>query len=121
MNVIVVIHGGAGCGVLRNERVAQQLRRRPPLRRIPLQAARDEVLELQRRSRRGLRRLRHADCDHEAGPIPLPAHREGKSAQVELQTTHPKAPNISGVPIVLAVIEIRVYSLRTHVRDRPDR
>ena len=121
MNMIVVIHGCAGRGLLRNERVPQQLRGRPPLRRIPLQAARDEVPELPRRSRRGLRRLRHADCAHEAGPIPLPANREGKSAQIKLQNTHPKAPNISGVPIVLAVIEIRVYSLRTHVRDRPDR
>lgn len=85
-----------------------------------LQAPRDEVPELPGRCGRGFRRLGHADGTHEAGPVPLAADGEGETTQIELENADSEAPNVAGVAIVLAVVEIGVDSLGAHVSDGAD-
>ena len=104
-----------------NERVRQQPRRSPPSRRIPLQASRHEIPKIRRGRVRRLRRLRHTNGAHQARPIPLPPNREREPPHVELQDAHAKAPDITGVSVVLSVIDVGVDPLGAHVRDRPHR
>lgn len=90
--------------VVQNERMPQQPRGGPAATWVPLQTAVDEVSEISGRRGRCLRRLRHTNGAHQAGPVALPPHREGESAHVELQDAHPEAPYVPQVPIVLAVV-----------------
>lgn len=48
-------------------------------------------------------------------------HIKGKPTHVKLQDADPKAPNIAGVGVVLALIEIGVDPLRAHVGYGPHR
>lgn len=105
--------------VPRDERVLQQLLRRPPPRRVPLQAARHEMPELRRRGGRRLRRLRHAYGAEEAGPVA--GHPEREPAQVDLQHADPEAPYVPRVRVVGAPVDIGVDPLGAHVRDRAHR
>lgn len=110
-----------GGHVVRNKRVAQQLSSRQSLGRIPLQTTGDEVPQLLGRRGRCFRWMRHANCAHETSPITWLCHRKRKPTQIELQNADPKAPDISGVAIVLAVIDISIDSLRTHVGNSSNR
>lgn len=101
-----------------DERVPQQLLRRPPPRRDPLQAARHEMPELRRRGGRRLRRLRHAYGAEEAGPVA--GDPEGEPAQVDLQHADAEAPDVPGVGVVGALVDVGVDPLGAHVRDGAD-
>lgn len=116
----IIVHLILSSGVLRDERMPQQHRRRPPCARFSLEATRDEVSELPGSGGRSLRWLRHADGAHQAGPIAPPPDVEGESAEIKLEDADAEAPNVAGVAVVLAVVEIGVDPLGAHVGDGPD-
>ncbi|KAK3427852.1 hypothetical protein EUGRSUZ_F03995 [Eucalyptus grandis] len=103
-----------------NERVPQQLAGGPPPDGLALQAARDEVPELRGSGGGGLGGIGHADGAHEAGPVALAADGEGEAPQVELEDADAEAPDVAGVTVVLAVVEVGVDALGAHVGDGAD-
>lgn len=103
---------------LSNKRMSQQPRSTPPSRRFSLQTPRNKIPKLRRGRYRRLRRRSHTNSTHQASPIPLPTNRKRKPSHVELQDANPKAPYITGISIVLTVVDVGVDPLRTHVRDR---
>lgn len=121
--ILIVARAGrrARRGILRDERMLQQLLRSPSLARIPLETAGNEISKLRRSSGRCLRRLRHANGTHEAGPIPLPPDRKRKSPQVKFQYADTQTPYIPSVPVVLPVIQICVDSFGAHVGNSAHR
>lgn len=110
-----------GMAIAHNERMPQQMRRAPPATRLPLQTTGDEFPKLSGSGQRGLGRLRHTNGVHQAGPVALPAHREGEFPHIELEDAHTEAPYIPREPIVLSVVQISVDPLRAHVCNGPDR
>lgn len=109
--------GGAGRAILKDERMAQQLRGGPPLSRVPLETTSNKIPELSRRRLRRLRGFRHTNGDHEGGPITLPANRKRKPSQIEFQYADAQAPYVTRIAVVLAVIQIGVDSLGAHVSN----
>jgi hypothetical protein len=105
-----------------DEGVLQQLRGREALGRVLLQAAGDEPPELARGGGRWLGRVVVADGAHERGPVALPAEvlPEGEPAQVELEDAEAEAPDVAGVAVVAAVVEVGVDPLGAHVGDGAD-
>lgn len=112
--------GGAGRAVLKDERMAQQLRGGPPLSRVPLETRSNKIPKLSRRRLRRLRRVRHTNGAHEGGPITLPADRKRKPSQIEFQYADAQAPYVTRIAVVLAVIQIGVDSLGTHISNSAD-
>lgn len=107
--------------IVDDERMAQQLGGGPPLYRLPLQAAINEVPKISGSRWRRLRRIRHTYRTHKASPISLPTDSKRKPSQIELQYTNPETPYIACGTGVPAVIQIGVHSFGTHVSDRPYR
>lgn len=75
--------GRGGREILEDERMTQQLSCRPPLGRIPLKTARNEIPELSGSGLRGLGGFGHANGAHEGGPITLPSDGKRKPSQIE--------------------------------------
>lgn len=121
--ILIVARAGrrAWRAILRDERVLQQRLRSPSLAGIPLETASNEISKLRRSGGRCLRRLRHANGTHKAGPIPLPPDRKRKSPQVKFQYTDPETPYIPSVPVVLSVIQICVDSFGAHIGNSAHR
>ncbi|KAK4750828.1 hypothetical protein SAY87_004310 [Trapa incisa] len=84
---------------LGDERVAEELLRRPPLARVLLEAALDEVSKLLRCPRWRARRVPEADGAHQCGPVwPLPRPgRHGEVAEIELQQGARADVGVAGV------------------------
>uniref|UniRef100_A0A0E0K630 Uncharacterized protein n=1 Tax=Oryza punctata TaxID=4537 RepID=A0A0E0K630_ORYPU len=100
----------------------EKLRRRWPPRRVLLEAAADEALELRRGVGRRSRRVGVANRAHEGGPVSLLAEilPEGEPAHVELENAQAEAPDVAGVAVVGAVVEVGIDALGAHVGDGPD-
>lgn len=81
--------------IVDDERMAQQLGGGPPLYRLPLQAAINEVPKISGSRWRRLRRIRHTYRTHKASPISLPTDSKRKPSQIELQYTNPETPYIA--------------------------
>lgn len=95
----------------------QKLLSRPSLRRITLQATRDEVTKLLRRRRRSFGRLSHTYSTHQTRPVTLSTHSEREPPQVKLQDANTETPYIPRVTVVTSVIQVRVDPLGAHVSD----
>ncbi|CAL9147612.1 unnamed protein product, partial [Musa hybrid cultivar] len=105
----------------RNERVAQELRHRPPLPALFLQAALDEAPELARRRTLGdgACGLAEADRHHQRRPVGArPLREQREVAAVQLQNRQPQAPHVGRVRIVVTAVGHRVEPLRAHVSAR---
>lgn len=123
MNLVVLANRAGGstpswCCILHYKRVCQQLCSSPSLHGLPLQATVDEILKLPRRCRRRLWRRRHTNGAHQASPISLPSNCKWKPTQIKFQYADPQTPYIPSIPIILPLIQIRVDSLWTHIRNR---
>ena len=90
-----------------DEPVRQQLHGGRPLRRVLLEAAADEALQLRGRGGRRGGRVGVADRAHERRPVAqLPqVLPEREPAQVELEDAEAEAPDVAGVPVVGAVVQ----------------
>lgn len=101
----------------------QELSSSQPPRRILAQTTSNEAPELPRRRRRRLRRISIANGTHQARPIPLLPNIIPKREPTKIKLQHAKseAPDIAGVAIVDAVVEVGVNALRAHVSDGADR
>lgn len=101
----------------------QELSSSQPLRRILAQTTSNEATELPGRRRRRHRRISIANGAHQARPIPLPPNIIPKREPTKIKLQHAKSetPDIAGVAIVDAVVEVGVNALGAHVGDGADR